>query len=139
MNRKAIYITAFDLKRLRNEIESYRTYGNEAYWKYAEQLQRELENAIVLESRDLPVDVISMNAQVRMEDLETGQTMDYTLVFPSMSDAKEKKISVLAPVGTAMLGARVGDVIEWPVPKGIRRLAVREILYQPEAAGHFHL
>ncbi len=76
-----------------------------------------------------------MNSTVCLEDLETGEEMTYTLVFPNEADIDQNKISVLAPIGTAMLGYRVGDTVEWPVPSGISRLQVKQILYQPEANG----
>jgi regulator of nucleoside diphosphate kinase len=65
--------------------------------------------------------------------------MTWTLVFPEDADIDQNRISVLAPIGTAMLGYSVGDTIEWPVPEGLRRIQVKEILYQPEAAGDYHL
>jgi len=61
------------------------------------------------------------------------------LVFPSEADFKLGKISILAPIGTALIGYRAGDTVEWKVPAGIRRLRIDEILYQPEAAGDHHL
>jgi len=76
-----------------------------------------------------------MNSQVRIRDLEAGRVMVYTLVFPQDADASQGKISVLAPIGTALLGYRVGDMIECKVPAGVKRLRVEEVLYQPEAAG----
>ncbi len=65
--------------------------------------------------------------------------MIYCLVFPDNSDVTEGKISILAPIGTALLGYKVGDIIEWKVPRGMAKLEVKEILYQPEAAGDYHL
>ena len=65
--------------------------------------------------------------------------MMFTLVFPVNADIEHDKISVVAPIGTAMLGHRVGDEFSWEVPAGSVRLRVEEVLYQPEAAGHYHL
>jgi regulator of nucleoside diphosphate kinase len=65
--------------------------------------------------------------------------MTYTLVFPEQADYEVRRISVLAPIGTAMLGQREGDEFEWVVPDGPVRLRVEKVIYQPEAAGHFHL
>jgi len=76
---------------------------------------------------------------VRVRDMKSGAEMDISVVFPSEADSEQGKISVLAPIGTALLGYRVGDVVEWKVPGGLRRLKVERILYQPEAAGHYHL
>jgi regulator of nucleoside diphosphate kinase len=68
-----------------------------------------------------------------LRDLDSGVLQRYKLVFPSQF-RWDSEVSVLAPIGTAMLGYRVGDVIEWRVPKGIRRLKVVQVMYQPEAA-----
>jgi regulator of nucleoside diphosphate kinase len=75
-----------------------------------------------------------MGSEVRLMDVDTGEIKVYRLVFPSEART-ENSLSVLAPIGTAILGYRVGDVIEWRVPKGVRRLKVLDVLFQPEAAG----
>ena len=80
-----------------------------------------------------------MNSKVRVTDLDTGESRVYTLVFPHDADYKEGRISILAPLGTALLGFQAGDVVEWRMPAGTRKLRIDEILYQPEAAGHYHL
>lgn len=87
----------------------------------------------------LQPDVITMNSKARLRDLDTGEEMIFTLVFPGNANIENDKISVVAPIGTAMLGQRVGDEFEWEVPAGSVRLRVEEMLYQPEAAGDFHL
>jgi len=97
-------------------------------------LAQELDRAEVVEPDAVPGDVVTMNSRVRLEDMDTGGVSEYTLVYPHQPRTASS-VSVLAPIGTAMLGYRVGDVIEWRVPKGIRRLKVLEVLYQPEAAG----
>ncbi len=80
-----------------------------------------------------------MNSRVRLSDISKAEKLVYTLVFPRDADSATGRISVLAPVGTAILGCRVGDIIEWQVPAGTRRLKIEEVLYQPEAAGDYHL
>jgi regulator of nucleoside diphosphate kinase len=65
--------------------------------------------------------------------------MTYTLVFPSEADIKQRKISILAPIGTAILGYQVGDTVIWQVPAKQRRIKIHRILYQPEASGDYHL
>ena len=80
-----------------------------------------------------------MNSSVRVSDLVTSKSEVITIVFPSDANYEEGKVSILAPLGTALLGYRVGDVVYWHVPRGIRQLRIDEILYQPEAAGHYHL
>ena len=80
-----------------------------------------------------------MHSTVCLVDRDAGDELTYTLVFPEEANIREAKISIFAPIGTAMLGYRVGDTFEWRVPDGVVRLEVKEILYQPEAAGDYHL
>lgn len=96
-------------------------------------LEDELARAHVVNPTEVPPDVVTMNSQVRIQDMETGEEDVYTVVFPGNANYQEGKVSVLAPLGTAILGYRKGDVIEWEMPRGIRRLKIKEILYQPEA------
>ena len=138
MEERIIYITEYDLKRLRELIEEAKRVdrrGNE----YLESLEAELSSGKVVAPTEVPPDVVTMNSQVRLIDLDTREEMVYTLVFPQEADITQSKISVLAPIGTAMLGCRVGDTFTWKVPDGVRRLQVKEVLYQPEAAGDYHL
>jgi len=101
-------------------------------------LTQELRRAVIVDPKDVFNDVITMNSRAEMRDLETGETVAFTLVFPSEANIDEEKISVLAPIGAGMLGYRVGDEFEWNVPGGLRRMKVTKVEYQPEAAGHFH-
>ena len=96
-------------------------------------LRAELARAKILDGKDLPPDLITMNSRAELLDLETGERMEFTLVFPKDANIEAGKISVLAPLGTAMLGYRVGDEFEWHVPYGIRRLKVTDVYFQPEA------
>jgi regulator of nucleoside diphosphate kinase len=134
-----IYITELDRQRLERLIELAGERSRRANHQYLSRLEEELERAETVAPEDVPADVITMRSKVRLGDLDTGEEMTYTLVFPSEANYDEGRISVLAPVGTAMLGYRAGDTIEWEVPSGTRRLKVVEILYQPEAAGEYDL
>lgn len=134
-----IYITEVDRHRLERLIELSGEFSGRANHQYLARLEDELERAETVAPEDVPADVITMRSKVRLRDLNTGEEMVYTLVFPSEAKYDEGKISVLAPVGTAMLGYSVGDTIEWEVPSGMRRLRVEELLYQPEAAGDYNL
>lgn len=138
MKERTIYITEQDRSRLWQLITNAK-YADYRGSKYVEALVGELERAVVVEPKSVPADVITMNSRVQLVDLDSGETMVYTLVFPQDADLAEGKISVLAPVGTAMLGYRVGDVFSWQVPSGERRIKVESILYQPEAAGDYDL
>ena len=131
-----IYITESDYERLTRLIESKREH-NGVDLEYLKKLEEELDRADIVDPRDMPPDVITMRSTVRLKDLVNGEANTYSLVFPTEADFTQGKISVLAPIGTAILGYRRGDTIEWPVPSGLRRLKVDEILYQPEASGDF--
>jgi regulator of nucleoside diphosphate kinase len=102
-------------------------------------LEKELYRAVLVDPQNIPRDVITMNSKVSITDTDSVEKMTYTLVFPSAANIAENKLPVLAPLGMALLGYRKGDVIKWPVPSRIRKLKVDEIVYQPEAAGDYHL
>jgi regulator of nucleoside diphosphate kinase len=102
-------------------------------------LEDELDRAVVVEQRAVPPDVVTMNSQIVYEDCATGARRDVELVYPGDSDAARGRVSVMAPVGSALLGLRVGQQIEWKLPTGTRCMRVVEVRYQPEAEGHFHL
>lgn len=138
MNSNPIYITEFDIKRLRKLLWDAQSTDYRRS-EYLENLEMELNRAEVVLPKDIPGDVITMNSTVCLEDLDTQEQEIYTLVFPEDADLGQGKISILAPIGTAMLGYKVGDTFEWNVPEGIRRLQVKRILYQPEASGDYHL
>ena len=134
-----IYITEVDLARLRRLIEAARDSGVDSNTPYMNKLEGELDRANIVDPKEIAMDAITMRSKVRLKDLESRKEMIYSLVFPNEADVDEGRISVLAPVGTAMIGYRVGDVIEWEVPSGLRKLKVEEVLYQPEASGDYQL
>ncbi|HJP91621.1 MAG TPA: nucleoside diphosphate kinase regulator [Pyrinomonadaceae bacterium] len=133
-----IYITEPDYDRLSALIEKTRE-RNGVDREYLNKLEAELDRAEILDAKDIPANVITMRSTVRLKDLVSGDENTYSLVFPTEADFNQGKISVLAPIGTAILGYKCGDTIEWTVPSGLRRLKVDKIIYQPEAAGHFDL
>lgn len=135
---RSIYITSFDLLRLEELLEVISEYSTRDN-KHLDELTNELFRAEVVDAKNIPPDVITMNSKVRLVDMESKEDKIYTLVFPSEANIDENKISILAPIGTAMLGYNVGDIIKWQVPAGAKKLKVKAILYQPEAAGDYHL
>lgn len=102
-------------------------------------LEKELYSAKLVDAHDIPRDVITMNSRVTVTDADSGEKMTFTLVFPSASASTENRLSILAPLGMALLGYRIGDIVEWTVPAGVKKLRIDKILYQPEAAGDYHL
>jgi len=137
MKQRQIFITAFDKERLEELIAVAREFGEHAR-EDLDDLAAELDRASVVDSAKVPPNVVTMNSKVVLHDLDTSEEETYVLAFPNEADAGSGAISVLAPVGTAILGYRQGDVVEWPVPSGTRRIRIAKILYQPEAAGDFH-
>lgn len=135
---KKIHITELDKTRLQKLIFEAREY-NLCKKDDLKILERELERAQVVKPEEIPNDIITMNSTVAFRDLDTGEQFTYSLVFPNEAKLIENKISILAPIGTAILGYRVGDIIEWPVPDGIVKLKVEEIIFQPEASGIYAL
>src|SRR3546814_8380794 len=98
-----------------------------------------LARAELREPRDMPRDVITMNSTARFREDSSDSEREITLVYPRDVDGSSDRVSILAPVGSALLGLRVGQAIEWPVPGGRTiRLKVLEVSYQPEAAGEYH-
>ncbi len=102
MEERTIYITEYDMTRLRKliaEAKQLDRRGNE----YLDSLEAELSRAVLVAPTAIPANVVTMNSKVRLVDLETQEEMIYTLVFPNEADLAQGKISVLAPIGTAML------------------------------------
>ncbi len=97
-------------------------------------LEDDLDRAEVVEADAIPPDIVAMRSRVRVKDLCSGQEAVYTIVFPGEANVSLGRLSILAPIGTALLGYRQGDVVEWPVPGGTRRLQVAEVIGQPAAA-----
>jgi regulator of nucleoside diphosphate kinase len=104
--------------------------------KRFEKLEAELLRANVLPSGQIPQDVVTMNSKVIFENETTGERREVTLVYPGSADIDAGRISVLVPIGTALLGLRVGQSIDWELPGGEKqRYRIAAVPYQPEAAG----
>ena len=138
MTERKLFITANDHRRLNELLEVAGSFG------YRDRndlkvLEAELKRTHIVDSRKVPGKVVTMNTRLRLRDLDTQEVSEVTVVFPADANVDAGKISVLSPVGTAVLGYAEGDTIEWTVPAGKRRLLIEHVLYQPEAAGDFHL
>ena len=135
MTRPAIIINEFDAERIVRLLEQP-AYANSPV---ANALNDELARAQMCAPEAMPHDVVSMNSQVRFRDLTTGEERVRTLVFPAQMTDSSSQLSVMAPVGAALLGLRTGSTIHWELPGGAStHLEVLELLYQPEAAGEFN-
>ena len=131
MSNRTIYVTKDDAEKLMKLLETAKIFYDEDRDDLQE-LEAELEQGHVVDSGDVPQDVIIMNSKVRLLDLDTGEEVIYKLVFPEDMDIDQDKISIMAPVGTAMLGRHVGEVIEGKIPAGLCKLKVEAIIHQPE-------
>ena len=103
------------------------------------ELQAELDRADVLPPEQMPPNVVTMNSTVQFSIVETGKELRLTLVYPRDLDGSADKVSIFAPVGSALLGLSVGDELAWPGPGGTAMtVRVTDILFQPERAGELH-
>jgi regulator of nucleoside diphosphate kinase len=127
-----IYITKNDHSKLVDLIS-----GKWPNDDYDQALLAELNRAEIVEPTLIPSDVITMNSHLVLVDGGTGESAEYAVVFPEHADASNNKISVLSPLGCALLGCRVGDTVDFRTPSGQKSFKVEKILHQPEAAGNF--
>ncbi len=138
MKRRKIHITENDKNRLETLINEAQAFGE--YGKVDLSLLREeLGRAIIVTADKVPPNVVTMNSKVLLRNEQSSEEVTYTLVFPDDADITARAISVLAPIGMAILGYAEGDVVEWQVPSGKRQFLVEKILYQPEAEGDYDL
>ena len=124
MNHTPIYISREDYTKLRLLIATA-LYSNAS--AALSKLREELDRAAVIDPAAFPAEVVTMDSTVAFEDLETSEIEEYTITFPDRADVEEKRISILAPIGTALIGCRVGDIVKWSTPGGIRQLKVRRV------------
>lgn len=136
-DERNLYITEQDMLRLEGILSSFMP-KNENEKNNIELLKKYLDHFNVVTPEEIPNDVVTMNTKLHLKDVDTGEILIFTLVFPSAADISKNRISVLAPIGSAVLGCRTGEVVVWKVPSRIRKLKIEKVLYQPEAAGIFY-
>lgn len=129
----SIILSETELRQLRPLITAPQR-SNAAFPESVRRLQDEMAHATIVPDADLPRDVVALESTVELDDLHDGERMTFTLVMPDHADIAEGRISVLAPLGMALLGYRVGDEIEWPVPAGTARVRIRRILDRSSTA-----
>jgi len=132
-----IRVTVADHQRLRALVDSWPEARDGSS---AQSLSDELDRAEIVPAERIADNVVTMNSRVVFRDEESGESREVSLVYPRESAPSLGRVSVLAPVGSALLGLSVGQTIDWPMPKGkLKRLRIEKVLYQPEQAGHLHL
>ena len=128
-----IVVSSLDLERIEALLDA------QGQLPGVQALRDELARAEILAPEQMPADVVTMNSTVRVADVDSGDVHELTLVYPRDAGGGGDKVSVLAPVGSAILGLRIGQTMQWPMPGGkLRTLRIEAIAYQPEAAGHLH-
>lgn len=129
-------VTDVDRSRLQKMIDAAMPY---AYVNRSQlvALSERIARARLVPPGAVPANVVTMNSRFRLHHLETDFEEMFTLVFPPQADPFEGRLSVLDPLGTAVLGHRVGDIVHWPIPRGDRRFRIEEMLFQPEREGRF--
>ena len=130
MNKKKILLTPADKERLHKNVALFMQQSAGKDSPRIQQLARLLETAELREPDAMPEEVVTMHSVVSLVATDHENRQEYRLVYPSQSDAFERKISVLSAMGLALLGSRVGDDIEWEGPRGMRRYRLEAILEQ---------
>lgn len=127
-----IHVTEQDKSRLEDMIGAIIRSGKKR--DDFSSLIAELNRATVVSAKSISPNVVTMNSKVSIIDVDTSEKMKFTLVYPEDADAGENKISILSPIGSGMLGYKVGDEFQWAVPAGIRKFTIAKVNHQPEAA-----
>ncbi|MCB1648849.1 MAG: nucleoside diphosphate kinase regulator [Pseudomonadales bacterium] len=130
-----VVISTLDAERLESLLDALSLHSSPT----GEQLEEELARAEIVDPQAVPPTVVTMNSTVRFQVENSAESFCMTLVYPKDANASVDRISILAPVGSAMLGLSEGDAIEWPRPgAGVLKVRIDEVTYQPERAGDFH-
>jgi regulator of nucleoside diphosphate kinase len=122
---KRIVLTRPDLERLRGILGSRN--GSPRDREHFLDLREEIDRARIVGAEEVTPVVVTLQSEVRVRDSETGIPSDYTVVSPAHADVRSGHVSVLAPLGTALLGYREGDEVEWQMPGGVRRLQIERV------------
>ncbi len=133
-----LHITDIDFQRLLTLVNHFGA-DKKADPVNLEVLREELLKADKIDPEKIPADYITMNSEFEVTDVTTGRVMRFRLVYPQLADFRSGKLSVLSPLGSALIGYREGDEVEFLAPGGKRMVRIGRILYQPEANGEYEL
>jgi regulator of nucleoside diphosphate kinase len=128
-----LMITDKDARHLRTLLERPELFSERDRIQ-CEALEEEIERANVVPCDQIPSDVVTMHSRVRIVDMRTGEQLVYQIVYPHEANYAAKRISILAPIGMALLGYSAGTEIDWNVPSGTRRLRIEAVEHQPESS-----
>ncbi len=133
-----LIVNRLDYARIKQCINDAKQFKSISHIE-AEKLLHELNSAKIVEPEAIPSNVVTMNSIVKLSFLNSDKQIQFQIVYPDQANLKENKISIFSPIATALIGYKIKDEIEWLVPAGLTRIRIDEIIYQPEAAGEFHL
>lgn len=133
MKTKNMYITIEDMKHLTAFLSNAST-RYEKDNAHLAALRKELDRAVAVLPERMPPDIVTIHSHVLLRDLDSGEGMEYVVVFPEFVNVIAGRISVVSPIGAAILGRKVGSTVQVTVPAGVRRIRIERILYQPEMA-----
>lgn len=127
MKQNPVVLCESDFQTLKEYvgISSASPKGNEMSLAY------ELGRAMVVKDDDLPPDTVKLNSKVTVEDVATRKTAAYTIVMPENADISQKKVSIVAPMGAALIGFRKGEEVEWKLPAGFKKFRIKDVENQP--------
>ncbi len=135
---KELIINRLDAERIMQNISKFKS-GKPYSVSDIERLVEELNRATVMAPEEMPSDIITMHSVVKVKYVNNDKSVTLQLVYPEEANIQENKVSIFAPIATALLGYKKGDIINWRIPGGKVKIKVEDILYQPEAAGEFQL
>lgn len=133
-----IILSRLDYSRIQNYINDAHRVGS-INVSEAKNLISELNGAKIVEPEEIPGNVVTMNSIVKISFIESGKQIQFQIVYPAQANLRENKISIFSPIATALIGYAIGNEIEWIVPTGPTKIRIDDIIYQPEAAGDYHL
>lgn len=136
--KKQIFITDFDLKRFKWLLSNSHKF-DDTYKKYLDDLEIELKDAVIIDQKEIPADIITMHSKFKLKDIDTNEENIYTLVFPFDASQEENKLSILTSIGVSVIGSKAGHIVEWESSAGKRNCRIEEILFQPESQGNYYV
>lgn len=138
MAERSVYITGYDYERLELLLDSMNSVPQNKREDLS-RLEDELARCTIVTPHEVPSNVVTLNSRIRYLDLDRKQERVVTLVFPSNANLSEGRISITSPIGAAIIGYTEGEIVKWKVFGGEKTIRIEEVLYQPEAAGAYHL
>ena len=133
-----LILNRLDYHRIKKCISDAKQF-NSINGSEAESLMKELDSAKIVDPEKIPSNVVTMNSIVKISFMNDNKHLEFQIVYPDQANLKERKISIFSPIATALIGYKVNDEIEWLVPAGLTRIKINEIIYQPEASGHYSI